>query len=87
MNCGGGPVRIPSISSSANIPAVGFQAFYLLMLKDGVEYKKDSKGNPILPLFRLASSIPPPTGKEAPVYDHNGALWKSVAAPAAPDVP
>jgi hypothetical protein len=60
-------------------PGGEFKA-YLLMRKEGADYKRDSKGNPILPLFRTASaeiSVPPDT---APVYEKNGPIWKTTGA-------
>ena len=61
-------------------PGGEFKA-YLQILKDGVEYKKDSHGNPILPLFRTGTGQSAASGK-APVYDHDGPVWRGVAAPA-----
>ena len=61
-------------------PGGHFEA-YLQVRKDGFDYKKDSKGNPILPLFRVVDGdLPTPHGM-APVYDHNGPIWKVIPTP------
>jgi hypothetical protein len=54
----------------------------LLMEKEGVEYKKDAKGNPILPIFRLAETKMPKLerGESLPPYAEGGPIWKGVAA-------
>ncbi len=54
----------------------------LLMEKDGEEYPHDPKGNPILPIFRVAD-VPMPElqpGQTLPPYMPVGPVWK--AAPA-----
>ncbi len=54
---------------------------YLLIKKEGADYKKDSHGNPILPLFRVTDVQVPPAQGIAPVFDPAGPIWKTVAAP------
>jgi hypothetical protein len=49
----------------------------LLIEQEGVTYKKDAKGNPILPIFRLANSPPLPAGNFLP-HAAGGPVWKSV---------
>jgi len=51
----------------------------LLIEKDGVQYQKDKKGNPILPVFRVADTKPPSPGKYSyPPHTEDGPIWKSV---------
>jgi hypothetical protein len=52
----------------------------LLFEQEGVDYKKDAKGNPILPIFRVAANktVPAPT---APQFDADGPVWKAVNRP------
>ncbi len=58
----------------------GLFSTYLLIQEEGVEYKKDPAGCPILPIFRLDNSQPDPSLKgEAPPYDPNGPVWKGVS--------
>ena len=60
-------------------PGGEFKA-WLQIEKDGVEYEKDSKGVPILPIFKLApSEVPHPVG-EAPVFAKQGPVWKAEKA-------
>lgn len=57
----------------------GFFSASLLIEEKGVTYEKDPAGFPILPLFRLDSSPPDTsTNGEAPPFDPNGPVWKSV---------
>jgi hypothetical protein len=51
----------------------------LLMEQEGVDYKKDAKGNPILPVFRLAAGKLPAVrrGTPLPVVE-DGPVWKGV---------
>lgn len=56
-------------------PGGDFKA-WLLIEKDGAQYDKDTKGNPILPIFRLSDGTPR-SGGEAPVYDKKGPVWKA----------
>lgn len=59
----------------------GVFVFFCLMIEEkGVEYAKDKKGNPILPIFRLADTVQPPSkpGEELPPFTPDGPVWKSV---------
>ena len=60
----------------------GQSGYYLLIRKDGADYKPDSHGNPILPLFRLADVKPPHSIGKAPVFAVDGPIWKATALPA-----
>lgn len=53
--------------------------FSLLIEQEGVEYQKDAKGNPILPVFRLADIAVPDAqpGQTFPPYQPNGPVWKA----------
>jgi serine/threonine protein kinase len=58
----------------------GESGFALLMEKEGVQYQKDDKGNPILPVFRFANSPlikPLPGSGSYPVHMDNGPIWES----------
>ncbi|MBV9009321.1 MAG: hypothetical protein JO354_09180 [Verrucomicrobia bacterium] len=57
-------------------PGGDFKAF-LLIEKDGVSYDKDSKGNPILPIFKVAAGETTRGGTEAPVFAKTGPVWKA----------
>jgi hypothetical protein len=57
-------------------PGGDFKA-WLMIEKDGVQYEKDQKGNPILPIFKLADSAPPSRPAEAPVFAKDGPIWKA----------
>jgi hypothetical protein len=60
-------------------PGGDFKA-WLQIEKEGVEYEKDSKGAPILPIFKLApSKVPHPVG-EAPRFAKQGPVWKAEKA-------
>ncbi|MBA3960409.1 MAG: hypothetical protein H0X40_00710 [Chthoniobacterales bacterium] len=50
----------------------------LLVEKEGATYEKDSRGNPILPRFRV-SNIGPPTGDKdkLPPFMPNGPVWRA----------
>jgi hypothetical protein len=50
---------------------------WLLIEKDGVNYDKDSKGNPILPIFKLAAGETTRGGVEVPVFAKSGPVWKA----------
>ena len=64
-------------------PGGEFKA-YLQILKEGAEYKRDSRGNPILSLFRVtASKTPTPVKDTAPVFAPDGPIWK-IAKTSAP---
>ena len=60
-------------------PGGDFKA-WLLLEKDGAQYAKDSKGNPILPIFKLAASDVPKPAIEAPVFAKEGPVWKAEKA-------
>jgi len=51
----------------------------LLIEKDGGQYEKDAKGNPIVPVFRLMDrSIPAlQEGETLPPYQKGGPVWKA----------
>lgn len=51
----------------------------LLLLKEGEDYKKDARGNPILPVFKLAPSQIPDTKGGAPFTapDTPWSVWKA----------
>ena len=57
-------------------PGGDFKA-WLLIEKDGVEYEKDSKGVPILPIFKLAAGEVTRSGGEAPPIAKSGPIWKA----------
>jgi len=52
----------------------------LMIEEDGVEYKKDAAGTPILPLFRLDADLPAPSteNRGSPPYDPEGPVWKFI---------
>ena len=52
----------------------------LMIEEEGVEYKKDSAGMPILPLFRVGLDLPEPSteNRGSPPYDPEGPVWKVV---------
>ena len=52
----------------------------LLFEQEGVNYEKDGKGNPILPIFRLADSK---TERNAgyPPFKADGPIWRALPAP------
>ena len=57
----------------------GLVFFSLLLEEEGVEYRRDARGNPILPVFRLAGGpLPEPgEGQTFPPYDPAGPVWKA----------
>lgn len=58
----------------------GGLVFFRLLLEDqDKEYAKDGKGNPILPVFRLADGPMPELakGQALPPDEPNGPVWKS----------
>ena len=57
-------------------PGGDFKA-WLLIEKDGVEYEKDNKGVPILPIFKLAAGEVARSGGEAPPIAKSGPIWKA----------
>ena len=48
---------------------------WLLLEKEGGTYDKDSKGNPILPIFKVAPGEPTSQSGEAPVYAKQPPAW------------
>jgi hypothetical protein len=60
-------------------PGGDFKAF-LMIEKDGVQYEKDGKGNPILPIFKLAAGDVTKGGSEAPAFAKAGPVWKAEKA-------
>jgi len=62
----------------------GFTMAILLLEKDGEQYQKDSKGNPILPILRFTSRPfkKPTEQKQAPVFapDTGYSVWKTEVA-------
>ena len=61
----------------------GFCAGMILFEQEGVNYDKDSKGNPILPIFRVVNT-PPVTDRPdgIPVYLKDGPIWRALPPPA-----
>ena len=57
----------------------GLVFFSLLLEEEGVEYRRDARGNPILPVFRLAGGPLPDLqeGQTFPPYDPVGPVWKA----------
>jgi hypothetical protein len=49
----------------------------LLFQQEGVNYEKDAKGNPILPIFRVADSRTEPADT-APKFMPNGPIWRAL---------
>ncbi len=52
---------------------------FLMLEKEGANYAKDSKGNPVLPIFKMAPSNTDRTGRGAPVTseDTTWSVWKA----------
>jgi hypothetical protein len=57
-------------------PGGDFKA-WLLIEKDGVEYEKDGKGVPMLPIFKVAAGEVTRGGGEAPAFAKSGPVWKA----------
>lgn len=60
---------------------------FVMIEKNGVSYKKDASGAPILPVFRLSGDKPraPGSGGNAsPPYQEDGPVWKGRAAASKP---
>lgn len=57
----------------------GLVFFCLMLEEEGAEYKRDAKGNPILPVFRLVGGPFAELGKEQtlPPYEPEGPIWKA----------
>ena len=59
----------------------GLVFFSLLMEEEGVEYQRDERGNPILPVFRLAD-LPPmelAPGQTLPPFQAKGPVWRAAS--------
>ena len=90
--CGVGEYFEVTAGSTYNIDILigewpgGYGKAWVLLQKEGAEYEKDSKGNPKLPIFKLAKSGPPKKGGEAPVIgnDTSWSIWKGVAPSTTP---
>ncbi|MEZ0216308.1 MAG: PA14 domain-containing protein [Rariglobus sp.] len=52
----------------------------LLFEEEGVGYKKDANGNPILPIFRIAAN-PTTPASTGPQFDPDGPIWRAVNRP------
>ena len=52
----------------------------LLFEQENVAYEKDTKGNPILPIFRVAPSKTP-VADTAPKFMADGPIWRALPAP------
>jgi hypothetical protein len=50
----------------------------LLLEKEGATYEHDAKGNPILPVFRVANRPPPPSDRQHSTAPHmmDGPVWQ-----------
>lgn len=55
----------------------------LFVEKDGVTYKKESHGSPLLPIFRVAEGKMPAlkSGQKMPPYLPDGPVWRAEATP------
>lgn len=60
-------------------PGGDFKA-WLMIEKEGVQYEKDAKSNPILPIFKLSDSTVAHPASEAPVFAKSGPVWKAEKA-------
>jgi hypothetical protein len=58
---------------------IDFKA-WLMLEKDGVQYEKDAKGSPILPIFKLRDSTVTHPVSEAPAFAQAGPVWKAEKA-------
>lgn len=58
----------------------GFFCAMLLFEQEGVDYQKDSKGNPILPIFRVADTKTDPVST-GPQFMADGPVWRALPAP------
>ena len=52
---------------------------HLMFEKEGETYAKDSGGNPILPLFRVADTPPPPANPNSPLFLPDGPIWRALS--------
>ena len=57
----------------------GFDFATLLQEVEGVQYDKDSRGNPILPVFRMSDAKPASNspGRTFPPHRDDGPVWKA----------
>ncbi len=57
----------------------GLVFFCLMLEEEGADYKRDAKGNPILPVFRLAGGpfAELGQGQTLPPYEPEGPIWKA----------
>ena len=53
----------------------------LLVQEEGAAYDKDSGGNPILPVFRVADTPAGPRAPSAPPIQADGPVWRALPAP------
>lgn len=58
----------------------GLFSAMLLFEQEGVTYEKDDRGNPILPIFRIADSKTTPTKSMLP-FMPDGPIWKAMPPP------
>ena len=56
----------------------GFFFANLLCEKEGATYEKDPKGNPILPVFRVADTAPLADSQRTPPYQKGGPIWRAL---------
>lgn len=65
----------------------GFFSAVLMIEEIGANYQKDSKGAPILPIFRLDQSLPAPDKRDnTPPFDPGGPVWKRVVGASPTDI-
>ncbi len=50
---------------------------FLFFEQEGGVYAKDKAGNPVLPIFRVADTPPPPQGQFVPPFQDNGPIWRA----------
>ncbi len=65
----------------------GGESFATLLQEiDGVQYDKDAKGNPILPVFRMSNAMPADStpGRPYPPHRSDGPVWKAQPAAVSP---
>lgn len=51
---------------------------FLYFEQDGVDYAKDGRGNPVLPIFRVADAASPDRRTAIPPYMENGSVWRAL---------
>ena len=61
----------------------GLMSAALLIEKEGATYQRDGKGNPILPVFRVAPQPPPPSDPKHSTAPHmmDGPVWQLKSTP------